>query len=89
MSAPERYSSGTIPQITDSSRTLLVKLILAESGGGGGSSGIQQVYYGVGNPNGVQSPTAASVAFPLLYIDTSTGIIYQKTDLLNTNTGWT
>ncbi len=79
------------PTTADTRRTLLVKLIIAEgggSGGGGGGGGIQQVYYHAGNPNGAVTPTASSVSFPLICIDTTTGQIYQKYDLLNTNTGW-
>ena len=91
MSMPgEEIHSLTYPLRSDPQRVLLVKLIIAEGGGsgGGGGGGIQQIYYNAGNPNGVVTPTAASVGFPLICIDTNTGQIYQKTDLANTNTGW-
>ena len=58
---------------------------LVQQGGGGGGSGAQQVYKNAGDPNGVVTVTTA---LPCVCIDTDSGVLYQKTDGLLTNTGW-
>ena len=87
MGAPETYGSGTVPQTSDTQRMLLVKLIIAEGGGsgGGGGGGIHQVYQFAGDPNGNVTPTTTLTC---VCVDTTTGVIYQKTDGLLTSTGW-
>jgi hypothetical protein len=53
----ETYSSGTVPKIYDTQRTLLVKLIIAEGGGsGGGGAAKKEIFHGNGDPTGVVIP---------------------------------
>jgi len=58
---------------------------LVNQGGGGGGTGAQQIYKNAGDPNGVVTVTTA---LPCVCIDTTSGVLYQKTDGLLTNTGW-
>lgn len=85
MGSPEIWNGGNnTPTITDTKRVLLIKMIRSEQSGGGGG-GIQQVYQSVGDPNGV---TTVTTTLPCVCVDTLTGVIYNKTDGLLTNTGW-
>lgn len=53
---------------------------------GGGGGGVQQVFVNAGDPNGVVS---SGTTEPCLCIDTTNGIMWAKTDGINSNTGWT
>lgn len=50
--------------------------------GGDGGGGATEVYFGTGDPNGVQTATRPAIFY------SADGALWHKTTVGNTNTGW-
>ena len=83
MASPTFLANGNTPTLTDSRWFILQRILGATvDGGGGGGGGSTEVFFGSGDPNGVQTATRPAIFY------SADGALWTKTNAGSNNTGW-